>query len=1157
MWPKRVPLCARVSECLRLYAAHERFRPSSPPLPHCARSRAAVAAHSTRCANRPSPLSARVVCRCGSRGFSSLGDDAKESAPPGTHRTARTSNVLDGLDEEPATVLRTPADPITSSSVTSMESEYLLDDDEDTSYLEHDGFVSPPTDTRPPTPRRFTRPAYSAANSSSLSPYSSSYSSPSPSSDPFNSSFNSFTPNSTFVSSHYRIDPQSVLKYIGERKNLVFSRVAADRITIRDCPFCRKPTHGKADNQFKLTVWLDTGSHNCLRCGSKGSWFDFKKKMGDIPNITNVMGDKMDANRVYAGTNKTTEDAGAPVGFQHDASGPARSHDGKTTPPLPIQSVVHEYPANLFTMPRFAPVLDYLLTSRGLTRETLSHYQIGACAHKFPNPDKNNAFEEHICITMPWIKTTAQLDEIRSQMEPAVSKTKALEKEKAKKRAAKEKEKMEKAAAAAAAASAYNEHGQIDLGAPKDIATLSEALSTPASTAPPPVPSFPTPSSDAQVTERVKLRSLTHKGNQRLLPSGGVWNFFGWHTVPLDAEELVITEGEFDAMAVWQGTGLPAVSLPNGARSLPVELLPLLEKFKRIYLWLDDDAPGKEGAEKFARKLGVGRCLIVKSSLEQRRVDGSEEYEEDLSDSQQPPPKDANDALRQGADLRALIRAARPLKHEQILRFSDLRNDVLREFTDPLARRGVQSRYLPGLNRLLKGHRAGELTIITGATGVGKTTVLSQLSLDYCSQGVNTLWGSFEIRNTKLARTMISQYANMNFSTEVPNNSPPIDPEGNMAPGADDTNSSEPLVPQPQTSPPPDPNMLRQFNVWADRFEQLPLYFMKFFGSNSVETVLDAMEYAVYVYDVEHILLDNLQFMLSEQGRGGYDRFETQDRAIALFRQFASVKNVHITLVIHPRKEHDSHALGVSSIFGGAKATQEADNILIIQKPVSVDENTLSGGGGGAIASELARLKAELDAVRIGGEDASWLGQHRRIEVKKNRFDGELGSIPFKYDKRTCRIYELQPGGGKKSNGSTGGGGQPVERPPPPPRQPRPTRATVFGGNQTSNDAAIATENANRAALASMQPKAKSPPRPVAQPADQEEVAPAKKRTPTKKRAAATVAELDLVPESSVAMAEVAAAPKKRASKKKTADPAAAAAAAPSLDSPPIEVVAD
>jgi hypothetical protein len=61
------------------------------------------------------------------------------------------------------------------------------------------------------------------------------------------------------------------------------------------------------------------------------------------------------------------------------------------------------------------------------------------------------------------------------------------------------------------------------------------------------------------------------------------------------------------------------------------------------------------------------------------------------------------------------------------------------------------------------------------------------------------------------------------------------------------------------------------------------------------------MDYAVYVNDVEHIVLDNLQFMLGVTAGRGFDKFDSQERALDLFRQFATSKNVHITLVVHPR----------------------------------------------------------------------------------------------------------------------------------------------------------------------------------------------------------------------------------------------------------------
>lgn len=60
-------------------------------------------------------------------------------------------------------------------------------------------------------------------------------------------------------------------------------------------------------------------------------------------------------------------------------------------------------------------------------------------------------------------------------------------------------------------------------------------------------------------------------------------------------------------------------------------------------------------------------------------------------------------------------------------------------------------------------------------------------------------------------------------------------------------------------------------------------------------------------------------------------RFWRQDKIIAEFRTFATKYNCHVTLVIHPRKEKIDEELTTASIFGGAKASQEADNVLIIQ----------------------------------------------------------------------------------------------------------------------------------------------------------------------------------------------------------------------------------
>lgn len=171
-------------------------------------------------------------------------------------------------------------------------------------------------------------------------------------------------------------------------------------------------------------------------------------------------------------------------------------------------------------------------------------------------------------------------------------------------------------------------------------------------------------------------------------PHEFVPGLFGYHLAKLKDDIVILTGNENDAMAAYQETEIPALCLPN-QNQLPPQVLPLLERFSKIFLWFDDDVNGRDCAEKFAQKLGIDRCLIVNTRCN------------DFFG-----PVNAHQALKQGRDLNEFLDLAKPLQHEQILNFDSLRDAIYREITNPNQVSGVLCRDLPGLNKIMKIGRA-------------------------------------------------------------------------------------------------------------------------------------------------------------------------------------------------------------------------------------------------------------------------------------------------------------------------------------------------------------------------------------------------------------------------------------------------------------------
>ena len=77
------------------------------------------------------------------------------------------------------------------------------------------------------------------------------------------------------------------------------------------------------------------------------------------------------------------------------------------------------------------------------------------------------------------------------------------------------------------------------------------------------------------------------------------------------------------------------------------------------------------------------------------------------------------------------------------MKFSDLLESVRKRITHAHEFMGTEISWLPFFNRKVKGVRMEEVSIVSGQTGCGKTTFLSQISLDLAKKKIPVLWGSF------------------------------------------------------------------------------------------------------------------------------------------------------------------------------------------------------------------------------------------------------------------------------------------------------------------------------------------------------------------------------------------------------------------------------
>ncbi|WP_354189820.1 bifunctional DNA primase/helicase [Bartonella silvatica] len=407
---------------------------------------------------------------------------------------------------------------------------------------------------------------------------------------------------------------------------------------------------------------------------------------------------------------------------------------------------------------------------------------------------------------------------------------------------------------------------------------------------------------------------------------------------------IVITEGEIDALSL-AAYGYPAVSVPfgggtGGKHNWIENEFDHLDVFETIFLATDMDKPGEEAAHYIASRLGRHRCYRVRL-----------------------PRKDANDCLTAGIDsatIAATFASAKSFAPEGLRRASDYKDQVIGLFwPEPEQHLGYTVPY-PKLNGKLH-FRPAELTLWSGASGAGKSQLLSDCIPHWISQKSRLCLASLEMKGEQSLRRLTKQTGGLEQPTK---------------------------------------EMIERILNFLD--DGLILY--EHVGKSSVDALLDVFDYCRARYGCDQFIIDSLMRLGIAS-----DDYSGQEQAVYKIIDWTILHNVHIHLVAHARKG-GLDIPGTEDIKGASEIGANAFNIITIWRNRSLEDKIFS-----------ASLKEEKEdlATRPGvimniakqrsgdfeGKVGLWFDQ----KTYRYRCSSSLPLTPRRYIERPDKTPKQQP----------------------------------------------------------------------------------------------------------------------------------------------------
>lgn len=392
-------------------------------------------------------------------------------------------------------------------------------------------------------------------------------------------------------------------------------------------------------------------------------------------------------------------------------------------------------------------------------------------------------------------------------------------------------------------------------------------------------------------------------------------------------DEIILASGESDCISAMVLGAANVVGIPTGESSLPPSAVDALSAKKKVIIVYDNDEAGKRGAKDVAKRIGYDHSYLAKLPDEVH---------------------DINEFLVKVEDQHQFNRLISEATRFDVPSIYDIRQALDRLEEQKTTANFDQAQDVTpwhSVNRILGEWGAGNLIVVSGPQGTGKTTFCLNFAFHWAFKCFPSLIYCLEMNLSELVQHVLCAHY-MKTEQEI------------------------------------DPGLISQAK---EDMAQLPLYLGVNHQISRIKDVIEILEQAVRRFGLKLVVFDNLHML----ARSIDHRTEEIGNITKSFKSLAMKLEIPIVLIAQPRKLEPGRVMTPYDLKDSSDIFSDADQIILLHR-------------------EHVGAKSDSEAIKAGdSEESDNYDPHTLVRLAKARHKPSKDTVLY-FEGAQHRFREIQ-----------------------------------------------------------------------------------------------------------------------------------------------------